>query len=353
MGHVVTIVLTVVSFVVAGALHSFGAVQEGVHSVGPPPPPPETPSPVVRKVIPTPDGKAVLFGSGLPDGNGNFNRLVVRVEGDGSLDSGFSLTTPTWILNVAVDGMNRILLIREKPRTGSGPMPWPLLPGVGERYLQTGALDPSFQVGSGSPSLLEHIHSLSDGAVLITGYLQAYNDQPLGRNAAKLSGNGSVDATFKPSFEGEERFVGDPSQLVAAVPLPDGEFLAGGYFPSVNGLPFPSLAKLESSGMVDTNFAPNLSLRGVSPRSGGQVVDLQPNVTAICRQSDGQIVIAGEFTSVRGIARTNMARLNPDGVVRISKANISVRAKADRFTWRGFGGAARGVRRFWVRARGC
>jgi hypothetical protein len=310
---VVSLLLLIESLAVTSPAQFFGAVNESIFAAGPPPPPPTVPSPVVRKIIPTLDGKAVLFGTGLPDGNGDFNRQVVRVNGDGSLDSSFSLTTPTWILNVAVDGMNRILLIREKPRTGSGPMMWPLLPGVGERYLQTGALDPSFQVGSGSPSLLEQIHSLSDGAVLITGYLYAYNEQPLGRNAARLGGNGVVDATFKPSFEGEERFVGGPSQLVAVVPLPSGEFLAGGYFPSVNGLPFPSMAKLKSSGMVDTNFAPSLVLRGVSPWSGGQVVDLQPNVTAICRQTDGQIVIAGEFTSVRGTARTNMARLNPDG----------------------------------------
>ena len=40
-------------------------------------------------------------------------------------------------------------------------------------------------------------------------------------------------------------------------------------------------------------------------------------------------------------------------VVRISKANKSVRAKADRFKWRGFGGGGRGVGGLWVRGRGC
>jgi hypothetical protein len=40
-------------------------------------------------------------------------------------------------------------------------------------------------------------------------------------------------------------------------------------------------------------------------------------------------------------------------VVRISKANKSVRAKADRIIGRGFAGGGRGVLRLLVRGRGC
>jgi uncharacterized delta-60 repeat protein len=57
--------------------------------------------------------------------------------------------------------------------------------------------------------------------------------------------------------------------------------------------------------------------------------DVDGNVFAIVTQADGKLVIGGQFTSVRGAERNNLARLNPDGTLDPSfnpNANGAVRA---------------------------
>ncbi len=54
-----------------------------------------------------------------------------------------------------------------------------------------------------------------------------------------------------------------------------------------------------AAGDVDLSFDPGLGVNG--------------SVSAAVVQSDGKVIIGGQFTTVRGFARTNLARLNPDG----------------------------------------
>jgi uncharacterized delta-60 repeat protein len=53
----------------------------------------------------------------------------------------------------------------------------------------------------------------------------------------------------------------------------------------------------------------------VSRASGSRDVDVlsEGTVSAIAKQADGKIIVAGSFTHVSGVARTNLARLNADG----------------------------------------
>jgi uncharacterized delta-60 repeat protein len=61
---------------------------------------------------------------------------------------------------------------------------------------------------------------------------------------------------------------------------------------------------LDASFSVVTNLTDSISDRGTVPA-----------VSGIAAQPDGKLVIWGGFNSVRGMARTNLARLNPDGSV--------------------------------------
>src|SRR5213083_1229289 len=54
-----------------------------------------------------------------------------------------------------------------------------------------------------------------------------------------------------------------------------------------------------AAGGVDLFFDPGLGVNGA--------------LSAVVVQSDGKIIIGGQFTTVRGLARTNLARLNVDG----------------------------------------
>ena len=50
---------------------------------------------------------------------------------------------------------------------------------------------------------------------------------------------------------------------------------------------------------MDLSFDPGFGVNGT--------------VNAVVVQPDGKVIIGGEFTTVKGLARTNIARLNADG----------------------------------------
>src|SRR5688572_33126814 len=54
-----------------------------------------------------------------------------------------------------------------------------------------------------------------------------------------------------------------------------------------------------AAGDVDLSFDPGSGVNGP--------------VQAVAVQPDGKMIIGGEFTTVKGLARTNLARLNADG----------------------------------------
>lgn len=83
----------------------------------------------------------------------------------------------------------------------------------------------------------------------------------------------------------------------------DGKLLlTAGTLGVVNGVSFPGIVRLNADGTPDTAFATNLG----TGASGGGVID-------VGIQSDGKIVIVGDFSSWNGNTRTGIVRLNTDG----------------------------------------
>jgi uncharacterized delta-60 repeat protein len=80
--------------------------------------------------------------------------------------------------------------------------------------------------------------------------------------------------------------------------------LLGGQFASINGESRTNLARLNPDGSLDVNFQNGTG--GV----GGQPASL---INAIVLQTNGTMVIGGEFTMVNGTNRNRVARLNADG----------------------------------------
>jgi hypothetical protein len=75
--------------------------------------------------------------------------------------------------------------------------------------------------------------------------------------------------------------------------------LIGGYFTSVDGVTRNRIAQLNANGSLDTSFDP------------GDGADSW--VGAVAVQSNGEIIIGGDFTAVDGTARNHIARLHADG----------------------------------------
>lgn len=101
---------------------------------------------------------------------------------------------------------------------------------------------------------------------------------------------GDVDAGFNPNAN---------TTVYSTAVQPDGKILIGGAFTTVGGVIRNHIARLNADGTLDTGFNPNV---------GG-------NVNSMAVQGDGKIVIGGDFTTVGGSARNLIARLNSDGTL--------------------------------------
>ena len=92
-----------------------------------------------------------------------------------------------------------------------------------------------------------------------------------------------------------------PNDTVRSVAVQeDGKILSAGGFTAVNGITRNRIARLNPDGSLDDSFSCDVA---------------GPNgwVHALALQSDGKILLGGWFNMVNGAARTNLARLNPDG----------------------------------------
>jgi uncharacterized delta-60 repeat protein len=195
-----------------------------------------------------------------------------------------------------------------------------------------------------------------DGRVLAGGQFSVLGGQPTG-HLGRLNADGSLDASFNPGTDGDvyamavqpggaillggafRKVAGqfrnhlarlNPDGTLNPCPLAnsniycvtlqaDGKILIGGAFSSLGGLR-NGLARLNADSTLDNSFSP-----GAKTGSGPGVV----RVLAV--QSDGQILVAGDFTSLGGQMVTNFGRLVPNGVTDLSfrpQVDGSVRALA-------------------------
>ena len=131
--------------------------------------------------------------------------------------------------------------------------------------------------------------------VFIGGDFTAVNSTPINR-IARLNNDGSIDASFTVGT-GANGFVDDIAIQ------PDGKAVLGGGFTSVNGFSREGVARLNTNGTVDASFDP-----------GSGVVGQVRAVTVITNgPNTGKIIIAGDFNSANSTNRNHIARLNADG----------------------------------------
>lgn len=108
-----------------------------------------------------------------------------------------------------------------------------------------------------------------------------------------------VDTSFNASVFGQS--IGQVSVIKKQ---PDGKILIGGLFADVNGYSSPGIARLNADLTVDESFnSPDF----VSSFGDGGII------TSIGFQSDGKIIVGGEFIGYNEVLRANVIRLNIDG----------------------------------------
>jgi uncharacterized delta-60 repeat protein len=120
-----------------------------------------------------------------------------------------------------------------------------------------------------------------------------------------VSSNATLTVTTPQPGDLDLSFSGPASMSGSVVCVgiqPDGKFVVGGSFTNVNGSSRNSIARLNSDGSNDATF-----LNGLAGANG--------TIRTLAIQIDGKIVIGGEFTTVNGVARGRIARLNTDGTL--------------------------------------
>jgi gliding motility-associated-like protein/uncharacterized delta-60 repeat protein len=169
------------------------------------------------------------------------------------------------------------------------------------RLFSDGSLDTSFNNGWGPDDGVSTILTQPDGKILIAGHFKNY-DNKLVNHIARLNADGTLDTSFK-SGTAADWSVG--TLLVQT----DGKIVIGGNFTSYNGVPRKNIARLNSDGSLDMTF---------NPGTGAD-----SNVISLSLQSDGKIIIGGNFDLYNGILRQRIARLNLDGSLDMSfNANL-------------------------------
>jgi uncharacterized delta-60 repeat protein len=171
------------------------------------------------------------------------------------------------------------------------------------RFQSDGSLDAGFLLGlAGANATVRAVLSQTDSRVLVGGAfttLDSVNRNSVGR----LNYDGSLDTSFNPGSGAD----GSVFALAETFVSSNRFLFVGGAFNTFNGVASAGVVRLNDDGTVDTSF--NLTAGGAN----GSVFAVAPY--PVGTPLAGKVLIGGSFTTVNGLARTNLARLNADGSV--------------------------------------
>ena len=282
-----------------------------------------------------PDGK--VMATLLYSSSGFVNFTFNRYNADGTVDSGFatiavaggSPVSATVRIHLLADG--RFYMAVSAGNIGSS--------ATLRRRLSDGSIDPTWEAPAfggafGSFISISDLAVAADGNVLVSGAWETVNG--IGRrNLIRLQPAGNVDLAFtspvvqvghgveilsdgKILFSGrvdisginrifrlnadgssDDTFTMDPNVLSIMnswVVDSNGRAIFVGQTATEN-----RLVRLLANGAIDQDFNPNLTTFGL--------------VQVLARQTDGKVLVAGQFTQMNGVRKNSFARVNSDGTL--------------------------------------
>jgi len=164
--------------------------------------------------------------------------------------------------------------------------------GSGAAAGTPGTLDTSFTAATLNSSSIYGVNVDAQGRVYVTGGFTSYNSQTRDR-FMRLNADLTLDSSFAPSFN---------NITFATRFLPDGGFLIGGQFNSLNSATKYGIARFNSADQLQTD--PTLS-------NFGTVGDGNA-ANGITVNADGSYFILGSFTTVNTTSRPYIAKINAD-----------------------------------------
>lgn len=150
---------------------------------------------------------------------------------------------------------------------------------------------PTVVTGTDSTPKIEAAVVDAQGRIYLGGSFNFVNGVTRNR-VARLLADGSLDSTWDPG-------AGPNSTVSALALMPDGKLVIGGSFSQVAGVARQFLARLTTTGALDTTFLVGTGLNGLP--------------LALHAQSDGRLVVGGNFTGYNGLTTTRLIRLDATG----------------------------------------
>lgn len=234
------------------------------------------------------DGR-VLIGGTFTTFGGTARRQLARLTTTGTLDATFTpdiITQASAVVNsIAIQSNGMIVIGGFFTVNGSSASHF-------DRLNANGTLDNTLVRGSGADNTINVVAIKSDGSFVLAGAFQSFAST-FKINVAQVLSDGNIDTAFNP-------VTGLLGPVNVIVQQPDGKILVGGNFAIYNNEARRNIMRLNEDGSLDAS-------------SVGTLPGATSIVTAIALQSDGKIIIGGNFGTYQGASRNRIARLNTNG----------------------------------------
>lgn len=231
----------------------------------------------------------ILVGGEFNAYNGVSQRLLSKLNNDGSLDENFNINGigPDSAINDLKIHTNNKILVAGQFNNFNGTTSRKII-----RLHSDGAIDTEFNIGTGFEGvMITNLAIQSDSKIIASGLFNSFNGYN-SKNIARLNPDGSFDNSFTVG-------TGANNTINKSVIQSDGRIIAVGNFTSFNGVNSNRIIRLNADGSIDNTF-------NVGIGSNSSILDIE-------LQNDNKIIIAGFFTSYNGIGVNKIARLNSDG----------------------------------------
>ena len=227
--------------------------------------------------------------------NGTDINHIVRLNSDGSVDSGFNVGTGfNYQVNAIALDSNGALYVGGNFDSYNGVAKSRII-----RLYSNGTIDSGFNTGSGFNSTAEALVLATDGSgdLYVGGQFNKYQGASH-NHIIRLNSNGSVDTNFN-TGTGFDSYVRD---LAVAADGSGDIYAASAAFSSYNGTSVKDVVRLNSDGSIDTSFDKGTGFDG--------------GVFAIYAiGNSGDVYIGGSFKNYNGSASSSIIHLGVDGAV--------------------------------------
>lgn len=238
---------------------------------------------VVKALAVQNDGK-ILVGGGFSNLAGGTRNYFGRLNADGILDISFTAGSDNFVNAIGIYADNRIVIAGQFSKVNQ------TICGGIARLEPNGSLDHSMNI-TFNRNNVKTLAIQPDGKIVFGGFFTTINGETRSM-LARLNFDGSVDLDFSLSL-------GDSGQWVNTVTIqPDGKIIVGGTFTVMEGFVTNRLTRIYQDGLKESLLAPTLDYK----------------VNAISMHPNGSTLIGGDFTTAGGISHEGIALIQQNGV---------------------------------------